>query len=102
MENRDRRRYIPKYLNASPHILWWEIDEALIILFFLIGGVMSDHIILMLILGAAVSFIYTKIKNHKQDGYFSHLFYFLGLRTLRSNRINKNKFPKYYQNIFRK
>lgn len=100
MENKDFRRFIPKYLDATPHLLWWEMDEAILIICFLVFGIFLEKILLMLFLGIITSYIYAKIKYNAQDGYFYHLFYSLGLYTFQSNKVKKNKIPKYDKDLF--
>lgn len=89
-------RYIPKYLNAKPQFLWWEIDEAAIIFSSLIIGRILDKLLIFLIIGFVLLKIYTKLKNSKQEGFIIHTLYALGLVQFKSNGIKKNKIPHYY------
>lgn len=93
-------RYIPKYLDAQPQFLWWEIDEAFILFGSLIIGRMLDRLILFLIIGFVFLKLYNKLKSSKQDGFMIHFFYRLGLVKFKSNTNKSNKLPHYYIKYF--
>ncbi len=83
-----RGRYVPKYLNAEPQILWWDLSEFFKVLFFLFFGVLTDHPFTFLILGVIFLRISAKFTSGKEAGYQKHIAYSLGLYGL------KNKVPK--------
>lgn len=35
-------QYIPKFLGSQPQFLWWELDEAMILISFLVAGRLID------------------------------------------------------------
>lgn len=93
-------RYIPKYLGAQPQFLWWELDEAMILLVFLVAGRLLDKMLIMLIIGVISQKLYSKLKNAKQQGFLQHKLYALGLTKFKSNLTKKNKIPFYYVKLF--
>ena len=94
------QRYIPKYLDAQPQFLWWEMDEGIILFSPLIVGIMIEQIIMMIVIGIVAQKIYSTLKNAKQQGYMNHLLYALGLYNPKSNRKKKNKIPYYYNKYY--
>lgn len=82
-------RYIPQYLNAQIQLLWWELDEIVVLLSFVSLGIISGH----QYMGAGVGFLvmnfYTKLTTKKQPGFFKHVMYKYGL-------WGKKNIPEYW------
>lgn len=93
-------RYIPKFLDAQPQFLWFELDEAMILLAGLVSGTMFDNRIICITLSIIVKKIYTALKTSKQQGYLYHKLYSLGLLNMKSNSVKKNKIPYFYNKFF--
>lgn len=93
-------RYIPKFLDAQPQFLWWEIDEFLILVFSLVIGMFFDEKVIMFSLGILIQKTYSKLKTGKQQGFLYHKLYSWGLLRLKSNLIKKGKIPFYYNKYF--
>lgn len=78
-------RYIPRFLNAQPQFLWWEMDEFMI----LITSVLVGNFIEKMLICFALSFLfvrfYRKLKNDKQQGFFNHTMYYLGVKKWKTN-----------------
>lgn len=72
-------RYIPKYLNAQIQLLWWELDEIIVLLTFTSFGIISNHPFLGAGLGFIAMNIYTKLSTKKQPGFFKHTMYKYGM-----------------------
>jgi len=89
-------RYIPKYLDAQPQFLWFEFDEAMILLIGLMTGRMLDQMILFIAISLIIQRVYTKLKNAKQTGFLQHTLYALGLVKFKSNIGKFKKIPDYY------
>lgn len=89
-------RYIPKYLDAQPQFLWFELDEAMILLTGLVAGRMLDQMIFFIALSLIVQRVYTRLKNAKQTGFLQHTLYALGLVKFKSNLGKFKKIPDYY------
>ena len=84
------KHYLPKYLNALPQLLWFELDEAVFLLGFTFLGIMTDT----QFIGAGVGFIsakvYSRMKKSKQPGFLKHWLYSKGLYGV------KGKYPDYW------
>ncbi|WP_457641307.1 type IV conjugative transfer system protein TraL [Persephonella sp.] len=84
------QHYLPRYLNALPQLLWWELDEVMFLAGFTFLGIMADA----QLIGAGVGFLSTKFyasfKRKKQPGFLKHWFYSKGLYGL------KGKYPDYW------
>jgi len=73
------RKYVPKYINALPQILWWELDEFVIFLLGVIGGILTDYSFLGALVGFLLSRQYMKLKYSKQPGFMFAWLYSKGL-----------------------
>lgn len=80
------KRYIPKYLNAEPQILWWDLSEFIKVLVFVFFGVLADHPYIFTFLGIIFLKLSTKFTSQKEVGFQKHLAYHLGLYGLK-NRV---------------
>ncbi len=87
-------KYIPKYLNAMPQILWWEGDEFAFLFLFTAVGIMFNHQFIGLGVGIIAMKIYSYFKGKKQEGYGYHKMYALGLYNKKIGK--KNRFPEYW------
>ena len=79
-------RYIPRFLNAEPQILWWDLSNFIKVLFFIFFGVLANHPFLGLILGLIFLKVSDKLASKKEAGYQKHLAYHFGLYGLK-NRV---------------
>ena len=70
---------IPRYVNALPQILWWEIDEFAFFLVGVVVGILTNHSFLGALIGIILSRIYMKLKYAKQAGFLFHWLYAKGL-----------------------
>lgn len=71
-------RYIPKYLNAQIQLLWWELDEMIVLMTFVSFGIISGHTYIGACIGFIFMNIYSKLNSKKQPGYFKHVMYRYG------------------------
>lgn len=83
-------RYIPKYLNAQLQILWWDLDEFIVLIIFTGIGLIANHQFFGAVIGYIAMRIYTKLNNAKHPGFVKHFAYSIGLFGL------KNKVPEYW------
>lgn len=79
-------KYIPKYLNAEPQILWWDLSDFLVFLFFLSFGIISGFPYIFALIGISMLKLSTKLYGKKEAGYPKHLAYHLGFYGLK-NRV---------------
>jgi type IV conjugative transfer system protein TraL len=87
------KHYIPKYLSSQPQFLWWDADEALILVLGLLIGVTFDQRLICISVALIIQKIYAKTKEHSQIGYLHHKLYSLGL-------LKNGKIPPYYIKLF--
>ncbi|MFN3263266.1 MAG: type IV conjugative transfer system protein TraL [Aquificaceae bacterium] len=73
------RHRIPRYVNALPQILWWEIDEFAFFLGGVVVGILTNHSFLGALIGIILSRTYMKLKYAKQAGFLFHWLYAKGL-----------------------
>jgi len=84
------RHYLPKYLDALPQILWWELDELAFLMGCTAMGIMADAQIIGAASGFIIMKIYSKLKRKKQPGFLKHWLYSKGLYGM------KGKYPEYW------
>lgn len=73
------KHYVPKYLNAKPQLLWWELDQFMILMVFTGLGVMANKQFEGAAIGFILMFLYTKITNSNQPGFIKHFSYKYGM-----------------------
>lgn len=83
------KRYIPQFLDAQIQLLWWELDEIIILMMFVSIGLLTDHAYIASVLGFMSMNLYSKISSKKQPGYFKHVMYKYGL-------WERDAVPKYW------
>jgi type IV conjugative transfer system protein TraL len=88
-EAKMEERYVPKYLNAQIQLLWWEMDEMIVMMTFVSLGIISDHTYIGALLGFGAMNIYSKINSKKQPGFLKHVLYRYGL-------WGKKNLPEYW------
>lgn len=74
-----KKKYIPKYLNAEPQILWWDLSEFLILFVFVAIGILANMQFTGLVIGVIVLRIVGKLSNNKPAGFIKHYFYSKGM-----------------------
>lgn len=84
------RYYLPKYVNALPQILWWEVDEFAFFMAGVVLGIWSDHSFIGAGIGVLLAKLYTKFKYAKQPGYLFHKLYTYGIYR------EKKRIPPYW------
>jgi type IV conjugative transfer system protein TraL len=87
------KHYIPKYLSSQPQFLWWDADEALILVLGLLIGVAFDQRLICIGTALIIQKVYAKTKEHSQIGFLHHKLYAIGLKKFR-------KIPPYYIKLF--
>ncbi len=84
------QHYLPKYLNALPQVLWWELDDLMVLGMFTSIGIMVNMQITFGIIGIVLTNLYSKYKRKKQPGFLRHYLYSKGLYGL------KGRIPEYW------
>lgn len=85
------KHYIPRYLHAQPQLLWWELDEVIVLSVFVSIGFITGKTLIFAVIGFAMMKFYASLKYSKQDGYLKHFFYRLGLYNPPGKKI-----PEYW------
>ncbi len=84
------RKYIPKYLNAEPQILWWDLSEFMVFLVILSIGILGDFPFIAACIGVLILKFIGKLFNKKEPGYAKHFAYSKGLYGI------KGKVPEFW------
>jgi type IV conjugative transfer system protein TraL len=71
----------PQYLSSPLQILWFETDDlGIILLCFMVGSMIGGLSWALLLAGP---YVYAKFKKKYPPGFFQHLLYFVGLKTMK-------------------
>lgn len=90
MENKVVQPF-PQYLSKPIQVLWFETDELILGLFFLVLALVYGK--LMWVIFFASQYFYISTKKRKPRGYLKHLLYMLGLAKMQG-------YPDYWQKDF--
>ena len=75
---------IPKTIDDPIHILLWSADEMVPFMVCMLTGMLIDHFIPALAVGALAVRFYRRFRDNRPDGYTLHAVYWLGFRRGRS------------------
>ncbi|WP_022846810.1 type IV conjugative transfer system protein TraL [Desulfurobacterium sp. TC5-1] len=81
------RRYVPKYLNAQPQFLWWELDDLIFFMAPIMIGLWTDRLLIGLGVGLILEQAYGKLKTQSQPGFLWHFLYWHGLYNSKNKRF---------------
>jgi len=84
------KQYIPKYLNAEPQILWWDLSDFLILMVFLAIGILADQQLYGFLTGVVALKVIGVLQTEKPLGFLKHYFYSIGLWGM------KGRVPEYW------
>jgi hypothetical protein len=84
-------RKFPQYLSKPFQVLWFEVDELVLFLFFLTLSLLYGK--LMWIVFLISQYSYTKTKRSQARGFLKHVLYVFGL-------VKMNHYPDYFQQEF--
>jgi conjugal transfer pilus assembly protein TraL len=70
---------IPRYIDTQPQILWWELDEVILLVLSLFAGILTRQLTYFLLGGFVATYFVSKLKSGKSKGYVFHWFYWLGI-----------------------
>lgn len=73
--NDDQRLAIPRRLDDKAKFLWWDFDQAMLVMLFLVLGITADSLAGGLFLGLVAGFFYSKAKAGKHPSFAVHLLY---------------------------
>jgi len=78
---------IPRYIDTQPQLLWWELDEVIVLILCLFVGILTRQLTYFLLGGFVSTYFITKLKNGKSDGYVFHWFYWLSIPSFQFRRV---------------
>lgn len=78
---------IPRYIDSQPQILWWELDEIIVLIMCLIVGIITRQLTYFLLGGFVATYFIAKLKTGKSEGYIFHWFYWLGMPSFQFRRV---------------
>jgi type IV conjugative transfer system protein TraL len=84
-------RKFPQYLSKPFQVLWFEMDELVLCLFFLTLALLYGK--LMWVVFLVSQYFYTKTKRSQARGFLKHVLYVFGL-------IKMKNYPDYFQQEF--
>lgn len=74
---------IPRYLNAQAQILWWELDEIMVITACIGIGILFELLFITVPLGLLAARALAKIKADHGHGWFLHHAWWNGIPIVR-------------------
>jgi len=75
MLSEEGRLEIPRRLDDRPKFLWWDFDQAMLIMLFILLGIMSDSLAGGVFLGCVAAYSYNKARSGKHPAFAIHLLY---------------------------
>ncbi|MCG2747318.1 MAG: type IV conjugative transfer system protein TraL [Desulfobulbaceae bacterium] len=81
----------PQYLSKPFQVLWFEVDELVLFLFFLTLSLIYGKLMWVVFLVSQYS--YTKTKRSQARGFLKHLLYVFGM-------VKMKNYPDYFQQEF--
>lgn len=72
--------YVPRLLDAPPKFLFWDWDVAMIFIFFLMFGVITEYLFTSIGVGTGMAWWLGKAKGGRRSAFSAHIAYwFLGV-----------------------
>jgi conjugal transfer pilus assembly protein TraL len=68
-------RRIPNYLDDPAQMLFWEVDEFLILCVFFGLGIAAGQLSLMVLASLVLVRVYRKVRDRRANGFLIHLVY---------------------------
>lgn len=76
---------ICRYIDDQPSIFFWDLDQIIIFSAFFGMGIIIGKLLVCGIIGILVTYILTKHRKEKSDGYLFHILYWWGLITFKKS-----------------
>lgn len=87
---------IPRRLDDQPKILFWDFDQALIVMFALVMGMASGFLMPSGFLGMMAAWGYGKLKSGRHRDFAKHLIYWY----MPSGIVGFKRFPESWKREF--
>jgi conjugal transfer pilus assembly protein TraL len=84
--------FIPRYMDALPQILWWELDELVILFLSFFLGLITRQLTTLLIVGVISTFILAKLRTARVMALFFIWPIGMAFRLLRSKACLQGRF----------
>lgn len=66
---------IPRTLDSPPRVLWWDADQAILVSAFVVFGMAIGSMMIGVLLGGAMGYLYGRAKSGKHPMFAIHLMY---------------------------
>lgn len=87
-------RKIPNYLDDPAQLLFWELDEFLLLSIMFAVGIMVNFLLTLVVIGIILVKYYRKMKDRRSNGFMLHVVYwYTGIGS-------SDKFPSSLPNPF--
>jgi conjugal transfer pilus assembly protein TraL len=70
---------IPRYIDSPPQLLWWELDEVIVLIICVFAGMLARELTAFLVVGVLSTVLIGRMKRGKSDGIVYHWCYWLCL-----------------------
>jgi len=74
---------IHRYIDDPVSFFFWDIDEVVVFSTFIVMGLMTDTLTYLIVVGMLLSFILSRVKQARAEGFFMHILYWYGIFPLR-------------------
>jgi len=88
---------IPRYIDTQPQILWWELDEVIVLLLSIFAGIVTRQLTYFLIGGFIATYFITKLKSGKSKGYVFHWLYWLGIPSFQFRNVPPGHYREFLE-----
>jgi conjugal transfer pilus assembly protein TraL len=82
---------IPRYLNSQPQILWWEMDEIIVIVAGIGLGIVLELLIVTVPLGLLAARLLARVKAQHGQGWIIHYAWWRGIPLARLTIPNTHR-----------
>ena len=73
--NDESRLEIPRRLDDKARFLWWDLDQAMLVMLFIVLGIFANSLGLGIFIGLLAGFLYSKARAGKHPAFAIHLIY---------------------------
>lgn len=74
---------IARYIDDPISFFFWDIDEVVVFSTFMVMGFLTDTLTYLIIIGIVLSFVLSRVKQSRSEGFFMHVLYWMGFFRLR-------------------
>jgi conjugal transfer pilus assembly protein TraL len=74
---------IHRYIDDPVSFFFWDVDEVAVFATFMLVGLLTDSLTFLIVLGVILSFILSRVKQSRAEGFFMHILYWYGIFPLK-------------------